>query len=158
MQEATPLATYYHSLMINHHMLREIAKFLAGMVAGKIFTILWLSWYGLMPLLLIGTPFGMDSVAPALIFNAALLSLLVYYGWHLKSPVHSPSERKLLLVAGTIFLLVSALHFTRIMFGWSAVLGDFEIPQWLSWFGLLLAVYLSYASFHFALRMKGAKR
>lgn len=139
-------------------MLREIAKFLSGMVAAKILTVLWLSWIGLLPLVLAGTPFGEDSIAPAMIFNVAVLSILVYYGWHVKSPVHSPSERTLLLITGALFLLVAALHFTRIMFGWSLIFGDFAVPQWLSWLGLIVTVYLSYSAFHFALRMKGAKR
>lgn len=143
---------------MNHHTLREIAKFLAGMVAGKVITILWLTWIGLMPLILVGTPFNEESVGPAMIFNVAVLSLLVYYGWHLKSPVHSPSERNLLLTTGVIFLLMAALHFTKLMFGITVIFGDIMVPPWLSWAGLALAIYLSYASFHFAMRMKGMKR
>lgn len=143
---------------MNHHTLREIAKFLSGMVAAKILTVLWLAWTGLLPLILIGTPFGEDSVAPAMLFNVAILSLLVYYGWHLKSPVHSPSERKLLLIVGALFLIVAALHFTRLVLGWSLIFGDFMVPDWVSWLGLLVTIYLSYSAFHFALRMKGARR
>ncbi len=142
---------------MTHHTLREIAKFLSGMVAGKLLTVLWLSWIGLMPLILVGTPFSEDAIGPAMIFNVALLALLVYYGWHVKSPVHSPSEKKLLLVAGAIFLAVAAIHFTRLIFGFSFILGDYDVPQWVSWVGLLVAVYLSYSSFHFAMRMKGKR-
>ncbi len=143
---------------MNHHTLREIAKFLSGMVASKIITIIWLSWIGLMPLILIGTPFNEDSIVSATIFNVAVLALLVYYGWHVKSPMHSPSERNLLLVVGALFLVIAAVHFTRIMFGFSFILGDFMVPAWLSWCGLVISVYLSYSSFHFALRMKGGRK
>jgi hypothetical protein len=143
---------------MNHYQLREIAKFLSGMVAAKILTVIWLSWVGLLPLIMAGTPFSEDAIMPAMIFNVAVLSLLVYYGWHVKSPVHSPSERNLLYIVGAILLVVAAIHFTRLMFGFSFILGDMMVPQWVSWIGLVVAVYLSYSSFHFAMRMKGGRR
>lgn len=139
---------------MNHHTLREIAKFLSGVVAAKITTVIWLSATGLLPLVIAGTPFTEDAVIPAMMFNVALLAILVYYGWHVKSPVHSPSEKNLLLIAGALFLLISALHFVRLLLGVPVILGDFPVPLWVSWIGLILAIYLSYASFHFALRMR----
>jgi hypothetical protein len=142
---------------MNHHMLREIAKFLSGAVAGKIVTVLWLSTTGLLPVVLAGTPFTEDAIVPAMFFNVALLAILVYYGWHVKSPVHSPSEKNLLLVAGTIFLLVAGLHFVRLLLGVPVMFSDIAVPLWISWIGVVVAIYLSYASFHFALRMKTAR-
>ena len=134
--------------------LREIAKFLSGAVASKILTILWLSTAGLAPLVLAGTPFTTDSLFPAMIFNIALLAVLVYYGWHLKSPVHAPSEKKLLYIAGIVFLIVAVVHFLRLLTGWTLIVGDLAVPLWLSWFGVVVALYLSYASLHFAMRMR----
>jgi len=134
--------------------LREIAKFLSGAVASKILTILWLSTAGLAPLVLAGTPFTTDSLFPAMIFNIALLAVLVYYGWHLKSPVHAPSEKKLLNIAGIVFLIVAVVHFLRLLTGWTLIVGDLAVPLWLSWFGVVVALYLSYASLHFAMRMR----
>lgn len=139
---------------MTHTTLREIAKFLSGAVAAKILITLWFSTAGLLPVLLAGTPFTTESVFPAMIFNVAVLAILVYYGWHVKSPVHAPSERKLLLAAGVVFLLVALIHFLRVLFGWTLIVGDMDVPEWFSWFGVLLALYLSYASFHFALRMR----
>jgi len=48
------------------------------------------------------------------------------------------------LVTGVVFLIVSVLHLFRAILGWQAVIGTFVLPVWISWFGLLLAGYLSY--------------
>jgi hypothetical protein len=124
------------------------------MTASKIIFMLWLTTTGNAAIVLAGTPFTVDSLFPATIFSVALLAILVYYGWHVKSPVHSPSEHALLLIAGVVFLIVAVIHFFRLMFGFDFIVGDLGVPVWLSWVGFALAAYLSYASFHFALRMK----
>lgn len=139
---------------MTHHTLREACKFLSGMVASKIIFILWLTTTGNAAIALAGTPFTTDSLFPAEIFNVALLAVLVYYGWHVKSPVHSPSEYSLLLVAGIVFLIVAVISFLRLMFGWDVIVGDLGVGVWVSWVGFALAAYLSYASFHFAFRMR----
>lgn len=142
---------------MTHHTLREVCKFLSGMVAAKLAFVLWFSAVGLTPVILAGTPFTADSVGPALVFNVALLAILIYYGWHIKSPIHSPSERTLVTIVGLIFLVVAAVHAVRLVFGWDILVGDLVVPLWLSWAAVLFAAYLSYASFHFAVRMKGRK-
>jgi len=139
---------------MTHHALREVSKFLSGAVAAKIAMVLWLSANGLMPVVLAGTPFADFDLLPAMVFSVAILALLVYFGWHVKSPVYAPSERKLLLLAGLIFLIVAVVHGARLVFGWTLFVGDLNIPLWLSWLGVVVAAYLSYASFHFALRMR----
>jgi hypothetical protein len=139
---------------MNHRSLREICKFLAGAVFAKIAFVIWLSSEGLMPIVLAGTPFTTDSVIPALIFNVGLLAVLTYYGWHVKSPVHAPSEYRLLLIAGVVFLIVAVVHALRLLTGWTLIVGDLDVPVWVSWLGALVPLYLSYASFHFALRMR----
>lgn len=142
---------------MTHHTLREVCKFLSGVIAAKLAFVLWFSAAGLTPVILAGTPFTADSIGPALVFNAALLAMLVYYGWHVKSPIHSPSERVLVTIAGFIFLFVAVIHAMRLVFGWDFIVGDLELPLWLSWVGVAFAAYLSYASFHFAVRMKSRK-
>ena len=124
------------------------------MVAAKILFVLWISATGLTPLILAGTPFTEDAIMPAMIFNISLLAVLIYYGWHMKSPVHSPTEKSLLLITGVVFLIVAVIHFARLMFGWELIVGDLGVPLWLSWLGVVLTGYLSYASFHFAFRMR----
>jgi hypothetical protein len=141
-------------MFMTHHTLREVSKFLSGMVAAKILFVFWFTAAGLTPLILAGTPFTANSVGPAMIFNVALLAVLVYYGWHVKSPVHSPTERKLLGITGAIFLVVSCIHAARLLFGWQFIVGDLVVPLWLSWLGVLFTAYLSYASFHLAARMR----
>lgn len=142
---------------MTHHTLREACKFLSGMVAAKLAFVVWFSTTGLTPVILAGTPFTADSIGPALVFNVALLLMLVYYGWHMKSPIHSPSERMLVTIAGLIFLFVAVIHAMRLVFGWQFIVGDLTVPLWLSWVGVAFAAYLAYASFHFAARLKVRK-
>ena len=139
---------------MNHRSLREVSKFLSGVVFAKVVFAFWLSTTGVLPIILAGTPFTDETVFYATIFNVALLAILVYYGWHVKSPVHAPSERKLLYIAGIVFLIVAAVHALRLLTGWTLIVGELDLPLWLSWFGVIIPGYLSYASFHFALRMR----
>ena len=53
-------------------------------------------------------------------------------------------------VAGSIFLGAAVMHLTRLMFGWEAVFAGWSVPHWLSWIGLPLAVFLSFAGFALA--------
>lgn len=51
-----------------------------------------------------------------------------------------------LLIAGVIFILVSLLHFIRIILKVEVRIGKFSVPQWVSIFGfvfpLLLALWI----------------
>ncbi len=135
---------------MSHHSLREIAKVGVGLVIADIITALWFSAAGLFPMSLLGVTWTATMVPEIVIFDLALLLLLVHYGWNMKLPISSPSERTLLNVAGIIFLVVALAHLTRIAFGAELILGPYDIPVWLSWAGVIVAGYLSYASFHFA--------
>ena len=55
-------------------------------------------------------------------------------------------------VAACIFALVALLHLLRIVFGWSIVIGSWNVPMWLSWIGLIIAGGLSYFGARLALR------
>jgi hypothetical protein len=57
------------------------------------------------------------------------------------------SRRAYLLVSAVIFSLVALLHLARIVFGWSAVIGNCSVPMWLSWVGLIVAGALVYFGF-----------
>ena len=50
---------------------------------------------------------------------------------------------------GGIFAVIAALHFLRIIYGWSAIVGGFEVPLWASYVACPVAAYLSYLSFRF---------
>ena len=47
-------------------------------------------------------------------------------------------------LTGTIFLLITLLHFGRIFSGWEANIGGWDVPMWLSWSAVVVAGYLAY--------------
>ena len=53
-------------------------------------------------------------------------------------------QKKFLVMVGAIFALVALLHLLRIYMGWTVVIGDWTMPMWLSWIGLVVAGGLSY--------------
>jgi hypothetical protein len=61
-----------------------------------------------------------------------------------------------LLVSAVIFSLVALLHLARIVFGWSAVIGGWSAPMWLSWVGIIVAGGLAY--FGFSLARQSARK
>lgn len=47
----------------------------------------------------------------------------------------------------TIFLIIGVLHLARIVYGWEAQIGEFEVPMWMSFVAVAIAGYLSYRGF-----------
>ncbi len=139
---------------MQHRILREVAKVGVGLFIADILCGLWLSSAGLLPVSLLGVTWTSSYIVPGIVFDLAVILLLAHYSWGTRLPVRSPSEKNLLIIAGLIFLAVTLAHLVRLAFGVSILLGDFTVPLWLSWFGVLIAGYLSYASFHFALRSR----
>lgn len=133
---------------------RDIAKVLVGLALADLISVLFFGNAGLFPLTILGVTWTSAAIVPIVVFDAAIILLLVHYGWSMKLPLSSPSERTLLVIAGIIFLAVALAHLARLALGIDIALGDFAVPLWLSWIGFLVAGYLSYASFHFALRAK----
>jgi phosphoglycerol transferase MdoB-like AlkP superfamily enzyme len=66
------------------------------------------------------------------------------------------SRRTYLLVSAAIFSLVALLHLARVVFGWSAVIGGWSVPMWLSWVALIVAGALAY--FGFSLARQSARK
>ena len=138
---------------MNHHTLREIAKFASGLVVGDFLSMVWLSMNDAFPVSFMGIKLTSDILLPSLIFDAALFIILVHYGWRLgKTPVLK--ERTFLMVAGIIFGVIAAAHFLRIFFGADVDILGWSVPLWLSWIGTTITAYLSYMSLHLALRMR----
>lgn len=54
------------------------------------------------------------------------------------------------LTTAIIFLIITVLHILRLVLGWNAVIGEWEVPFWLSWIALVLAGYLSYTGLKFS--------
>jgi len=134
-------------------MLHEGAKLLSGLVLGDFLATWWLAMHHGFPTVLLGMHLTSDVVAPVLIFDAALFILLVHYGWHIgKTPFLR--ERTYLMVAGAVFGVVAAAHIVRIFTGSDIVLMGWMVPIWLSWIGTAATAYLSYMSFHLAMRLK----
>jgi len=46
-----------------------------------------------------------------------------------------------------IFSLIAILHALRLVYGWGAVIGGWEVPIWLSGLAVILAGYLAYSAF-----------
>lgn len=50
-------------------------------------------------------------------------------------------------VSCLIFLLVAVLHVLRLFLGWSANMGGWEIPMWISIFGAIVAAFLAWSAY-----------
>jgi hypothetical protein len=53
-------------------------------------------------------------------------------------------QKTFALLTGIIFALVALLHLLRIYMGWSAVIGGWTLPMWVSWLALVVAGGLAY--------------
>jgi hypothetical protein len=137
---------------MHHKALREIAKVGTGLILADLIGIFMFSGFGFFPLSMLGVTWTGAMVPEMAVFDVALLVILTHFGWNMRTPVSSPSERTLLLITGIIFLVLALAHLIRLMFGIDFILGDFQIPAWISWVGVAVAAYLSYSCFHFAAR------
>ena len=61
-------------------------------------------------------------------------------------------QRTFNLVAGIIFALVALLHLLRIYAGWPIVIGNWAVPLWFSWIGLVVPGALSYSGLRLVAR------
>lgn len=53
-------------------------------------------------------------------------------------------------VAGTIFLIVAAVHALRLLRGWEFTIAGRHAPMGVSWAGLAVAGFLAYSAFKLA--------
>jgi hypothetical protein len=138
---------------MHSHLLREIAKIGIGLFLADLVSVVLLGSAGFFPLTMLGVTWTADAIGPIAVFDFAVIVLLAHYAWNTRSPIRSSSERGILLFAGIVFLAVAVAHLARLMFGVSIFVGGYEVPLWLSWIGVAVTAYLSYASFHFARRI-----
>lgn len=54
------------------------------------------------------------------------------------------SERSFFLVTAIVFTVVALLHLVRLAFGWSASVGGWNVPMWLSWVAAAVTAVLAY--------------
>ncbi len=52
-------------------------------------------------------------------------------------------------ITGIIFALITLLHISRVVLGWTAVIGDYEVPMWISYAGVVVAGFLASQAFRF---------
>ena len=57
------------------------------------------------------------------------------------------SQKTFTLTAGVVFSLITVLHVLRLLFGWEAVIGGWDVPLWISWAALAVSGYLAYTAF-----------
>lgn len=138
---------------MHSHLLRELAKVATGLFLADLVSVIWLGAAGFFPLTILGVTWTESAILPIAVFDIAMLLLLIHWGWRMKLPLNSPTERNLLGAAGVIFAIVALVHLMRLAFGWNLILGTFAVPLWLSWFGFFITAYLSYTSLHFARRV-----
>jgi hypothetical protein len=56
------------------------------------------------------------------------------------------------LVAGVIFAVVALFHLARIYMAWPVMIGDWSVPMWVSWIGLVVAGGLAFFGLRLAER------
>ena len=56
------------------------------------------------------------------------------------------------VVAGVIFTLVALFHLVRIYMSWPVMIGDWSVPMWVSWIGLVIAGGLAFFGLRLAER------
>jgi len=139
---------------MHHKKLQEVSKFVSGLVAADLVSVLWLGAAGHFPFQIFSITFPESSILPIVLFDAAILIILIHFGWSVKLPLRSPKEKTLLFLVGLLLAAVSIVHLLRIAFGWDLTIGIFVAPEWLSWLGVIITAYLSYAAFHFAAKTK----
>jgi len=134
--------------------LQEVAKFAAGLVAGDFLALLWFQANDMFPVSFFGMTFSEDVFIPSLIFDVAIIIMLVHYAWHI-GKIPAIREHSYLMLAGCLFAFVAVAHLSHLFVGGDFVVMDFSLPLWLSGIGTFAAAYLSYMSFHLAVSRKG---
>ncbi|MEX1997810.1 MAG: hypothetical protein WEA04_04020 [Candidatus Andersenbacteria bacterium] len=57
------------------------------------------------------------------------------------------NTKSFIQVAGPVFSLVALVHLLRVVFGWEAVIGGWEVPVWASVVAVILAGYLGFSAY-----------
>jgi len=63
---------------------------------------------------------------------------------------HLPSQKGKNIItnlAAFLFLFIATLHAARVFYGWSAQIGAWEVPVWVSGLAVLVALYLAWVLF-----------
>lgn len=140
-------------MVIKRQWLHDAAKFGAGLVVADFITLIWLSQQYILPQTFMGLPVGQSSILPSMIIDFFLLLILIHYAWNI-GKLPRLRENTYLLIVGVIFAVVTLAHLVRVLYQTDIIIYGWEVPIFLSWFGIAVAGYLTYASFHLAMRRK----
>lgn len=56
-------------------------------------------------------------------------------------------QRTYNILTASLFLVMAVLHVLRLVLGWSAQIGGWTVPFWLSWLALIVLGALAYFGF-----------
>jgi hypothetical protein len=51
------------------------------------------------------------------------------------------------VTAALVFFIITILHVLRLILGWQAMIGGWDVPLWISWLAVVLFGYLGYTAF-----------
>ncbi len=132
----------------HHPVLREIAKFAAGVVLGDILALVWLLSSGLLPLQFIGAEMTTGTAVGGIFFDVLLLLGLAYYGWHShRRPAKQRAERWFHITVSILLGIIAIVHLARVATGAEVSIAGWEVPIWLNSIGAVLTGLLAYLSF-----------
>ena len=138
---------------IKRQWLHDAAKFGAGVVVADFIALMWLSQQYIVPQTFMGLPVAQSSIAPTMVIDFFLLLILVHYAWNI-GKLPRLRENTYLLIVGVIFSIVTLAHLMRVLYQTDIIIFGWEVPIFLSWLGIAIAGYLTYSSFHLAMRRK----
>jgi uncharacterized protein YacL len=140
--------------MLTRSQLRDLAKFGAGLIAADFLMGAWMLANGFFPVALLGVAWTANAALAWLVFDVFLFMMLVVFGWHIGDKHHTSMQKVFLRVVGALLGVVGLIHLSRILFGWDIFVAGTPVPYWANALSALVTLFLSYASFHFALGKK----
>ncbi|HEV7449099.1 MAG TPA: hypothetical protein VGP13_00980 [Candidatus Paceibacterota bacterium] len=57
------------------------------------------------------------------------------------------SNKTYYTITSVFFLIIGLAHAARVLMGWPAVIGDFEVPLWMSGIAAIMTLYLAARGF-----------
>ena len=91
-----------------------------------------------------------SSFVQLCILSLELQSKMEHYGAASMRPKNRGKQMKqktFTLTVGMVFVIVAALHVLRLVLGWQAVIGNWNVPLWISWLAIAVSGCLAYTAF-----------
>jgi len=133
--------------------LHELAKVGVGLVLCDFLYMIWSIGQNTLPVNVIGMQLDGTLIAPAIIFDIALLLILVHYGWNIGKTPRLRAHAYLLTI-GIILTVIAIAHLVRIFTGSDFILLNWAVPLWVSGIGAVVAAYLAYMSFTLSMKIR----